>query len=422
MLTETQTDIVQASADHSARLFTVLNRYPRKPKELEQFKAWHQQSPEKDNCNRVHQNAIPTHVMQMSIDDQLLAQLKRELALKQKVDQAIAQLISSGSYSSISTQFENSILFLPSAQEFYRRNLPIIREGFPQLHTHVVNAFYVPANERPYGVHNAGSIAFQKPELSLRGYGFPTSHMSFHTALTPTPLSRQPLTVFEDADVESPSTVYTYEFLNECDLTEEEAEQIDFAFYLLGKGIISQVDVPAARDFLLTKYWEKKYAKHPSQAKGYFCNLQPGQAVVFDNYRPHGDTTLPLSGEDRVTIDLRCFSKVVYPDSAFKDGASLYSKKNLSEKQRSLEFLLRVIGYQNATEFLKLVYGSRAKEVGLFEITTDLQMGFYNKTPNYLADQDLSAHYQRLEELYRKIEHTDQFTIPDSLVKDLAES
>lgn len=421
MLNETQTNIVEASADHSARLFKVLNRYPRDPRRLEEFRLWHQKSPETDKCNRKHQDAIPTHVMQMSIDDRLLKKLKRELALKQQVDRAISKLISSGSYSSISTQFENSILFLPSAQEFYLRNLPLIHKGFPELNTHVVNAFYVPAQERPYGVHNAGSIAFQKPEFSLNGYGFPTSHMSFHTALTPTPLSKQPLSVFENAEVESPSTVYTYEYLNQCDLTDEEAEQIHFVFYLMGQGIISQVDVPAARDFLLTKYWEKKYAKQSFQAKGYFCDLKPGQAVVFDNYRPHGDTTLPLSDEDRITIDLRCFSKVVYPDQAAKDGASLYSQSNLSEKERSLEFLLRIIGYKDAMEFLELVYGARAQEVNLFEITTDLQMGFYNKTQDYLADQDLSAHYERLEGLYQRIENEGQFNIPDFLAKDLTE-
>src|SRR6185503_13803491 len=92
------------------------------------------------------------------------------------------------------------------------------------------------------------------------------------------------------------------------------------AFYLHGSGKLSELDLVPIRDYLLCKYWEKKYASRDESGDGHFFNAQPGEAVVFDNYKAHGDNTLAISPEDRVTIDVRCYCKVKYPSEDITSG------------------------------------------------------------------------------------------------------
>jgi hypothetical protein len=347
------------------------------------------------------------------VDDELLASVKRELVLRSKIDVAISN-VAAGTYFPLSTQFENSILFLPSAQRFYERNRDIIREHLPEVETSVVNAFVVPANKRPYGSHSAGSIGFQIPELAKRGMGYPKTHLSFHMAVTPTPLDRQPLVIFEDAIAESPNTTFLYQKIRSFDLEPAEAEEVDKAFYLHDSGKLSEIDLPTVRDYLLCKYWEKTYAQSPERASGYYCDAKPGQAVVFNNYRPHGDGSLAPSPTERITVDIRCFSKVQYPSKTMSGGIDLIfnpeRKKRQKERKRAvIECLLLLIGYEDIRDFLKAVYGSEADSVDPFDIMTDLQFSVYNKTKHYILEQNLEAHYEMVGKLYDRIEREGGF-------------
>jgi hypothetical protein len=81
-------------------------------------------------------------------------------------------------------------MFVPSAKRFYDLNQDVVRQFFPEVETTVVNAFVVPGGKKPYGTHSASGIALQIPSLVKKGLGFPKHYMSFHTALTPTPLTR----------------------------------------------------------------------------------------------------------------------------------------------------------------------------------------------------------------------------------------
>ena len=420
MLLPTGTLLNNSAATHASVLYKVLEKYSVEPAALKDFLATHKDNFKKEAHNIIHENPAGMRSQDMNISAKVMENIKHELKIKDIIDKAISSKILPGTYSAISTQFENSILFVPTAQTFYRDNIDLVKNQFPEIETIVVNSFYVPANKRPYGVHNAGSIAFQMPEIASKGYGYPKRHVSYHTAVTPTPLDKQPLVVFEDAVAESPNTIYMYENAIKHEMTAEERNQLDTAIYLLGSGKILEVDVPAARDFLLTKYWEKKYAKDPSKAKGYYCDLIPGQALVFDNYRPHGDSTIPISNVDRVTIDLRCFSKVEYPDG-IKSGVDLVkSEKNRTQKRDALEFILMILGYDNLDQFAKSIYGKNFYKIDPFVITTDLQFAVYNKDEYFLADQNLDVHYEKVMRLYEKIEKDGEFVLSKKLLENLS--
>jgi hypothetical protein len=347
----------------------------------------------------------PTKVVRMNLDADLADNLRRQLRL-----QAIMALTFSdtsiGTYSPVSTMFENSVLFVPSAKRFYDLNQDVVRQYFPEVETTVVNAFVVPSAKKPYGTHSASGIALQIPSLVKKGLGFPKHYMSFHTALTPTPLSRQPFVIFEEAEVEAPNLHFAYQKLLTYELSEPERESIDKALYLYIQGKLSEIDLPTVRDFLMAKYWEKRYTSSPSS--GYYHDCKVGEALFFNNYRAHGDNTLPQATEDRVTIDFRCFSKVSYPagmssglDFIVDPETRKYQRKR---KKAAIEFLLMSLGYEDLSEFIRIVFGSRHADIDPFDLITDLQFGVYNRSKYHLLDQNLDSHYERVERLYEQIE------------------
>lgn len=356
----------------------------------------------------------PTKVVQMNLDDDLAVKLRRQLRLQAKIAASFSDA-SVGTYFPLSTMFENSVLFIPSAKRFYDLNQDMVREHFPEAETTVVNAFVVPKGKKPYGTHSASGIALQIPSLVRKKLGFPTQYRSFHTALTPTPLERQPFVIFEDAELEAPNLQFVYQKMLEYGLGPEEKADVDKALYLYMEGKLSEIDLPTVRDFLMAKYWEKRYADKPSA--GYYCDSRVGDALVFDNYRAHADSTLPIATEDRVTIDFRCFNKVEYPagmnsglDFIVDPKERAYQTKR---KRAGIEFLLMALGYENIDEFLRMIFGTPYSHINPFELMTDLQFGVYNKTKHHLLDQNLDHHYERVERLYERIERDGEYTLPE---------
>jgi hypothetical protein len=414
MLKKTGTHLHESAAFHARTLGKTLDKYTVDAEAMREFLA----RPNAPSCV-VHESSPPTRVLDMDVDDDLIAGLKRELAMRARIDDAIAQLDvvpDAMQYTPLSTHFENAVFFLPSAQRFYDRNKEAIHSTFPQIETAVVNAFIVPANKRPYGVHNAASIGLQVARLAQRGMAYPTTYVSFHCALTPTPLERQPLVIWEDAEVESPNTPYLWEQIRSYDMDPEEAAAVDKAFYLHDANKLSEFDLPSIGHYLLCKYYEKKYSRNPERSSGYYHPCKPGQAVVFDNYRAHGDSTLPASPETRLTIDVRCFSKVKYPSDTMSGGIDfvLNPERKKRERQRkaaALECLLLLVGYKSIDEFFERVYGDTS--IDPFQITTDLQFSVYNKTPHYILDQDLEPHFEKVNETYDRIDRDGEFAIPD---------
>jgi hypothetical protein len=137
--------------------------------------------------------------------------------------------------------------------------------------------------------------------------------------------------------------------------------------------------------------------------------------VVFDNYKPHGDGTLPPSPEERVTIDVRCFSKVEYPTPNIQSGIDLMlnGAKKKREKRANLEFLLMLMGYESLDEFLGMIYGAEADQVDAFQMITDGAFGVYNKPEYYVLERDLEPHHEKCLALYDRIEREGGFRLPE---------
>ena len=409
-LSKTGTWLHEAAGVHARILERVLDRYTADPA------AVASRVPPKRPLNPCcfYPEPRPTKVVRMNLDTDLAGKLRRQLRLQATVAGSFSDT-SVGTYSPVSTMFENSVLFVPSAKRFYDINQDLVRSFFPEAETTVVNAFVVPAGKRPYGTHSASGIALQIPSLVKKGLGFPKHYMSFHTALTPTPLTRQPFVIFEDAEVEAPNLHFAYQKVLGYDLSEQERQFVDKAFYLYTEGKLSEIDLPSVRDFLMAKYWEKRYQSTPSS--GYYHECQVGEALFFNNYRAHGDNTLPAASEDRVTIDFRCFSKVSYPPG-MSSGLDFIvdpeeRKYQRTRKRAAIEFLLITLGYEDMNEFLRVVFGSRHLNIDAFDLITDLQFGVYNRSKYHLLDQNLDAHYERVERLYSQIESEGGYKLPD---------
>lgn len=414
---KTGTFLNESAGAHARHLVKVLDRYT-----VDKNAVASRLPPQRTlNTSCFYPEVMPTKVVQMNVDQDLAVKLRRQLRLQAKVAASFSDT-SVGTYFPLSTMFENSVLFIPSAKRFYDQNQDIVKEMFPEAATTVVNAFVVPAGKKPYGTHSASGIALQIPSLVKRKLGFPTLYKSFHTALTPTPIHRQPFVIYEEAEVECPNLQFVYMKLLGTDLTPDEKAAIDKALYLYTEGKLSEIDLPTVRDFLMAKYWEKKYADKPSP--GYFCDSKVGQALYFDNYRAHADSTLPIATEDRVTIDFRCFSKVEYPPEMSSGLDFIVDPKERAyqtkRKRAAIEFLLTTLGYESIDEFLRMVFGSPYGHINPFELMTDLQFGVYNKSKHHLLDQNLDTHYERVEKLYDKIERDGEYVMPERAKQCLA--
>lgn len=406
---KTGTFLHSSAGAHADKLMPVLDKYPVDPA------AVADRLPPKRALNPscFYPETTPTVVQPMNLDDDLADNLARQLRCQAVIQESFAAA-SIGNYFPLSTMFENCVLFIPSAKRFYDLNQEIVYEHFPEVETAVVNAFVVTANKRSYGTHAASGIALQIPSLVKKRLGFPTEYRSFHTAVTPTPLNRQPFVIFEEAEVEAPNLQFVYEKMLEYGLDQEEKAAVDKALYLFLEGKLSELDLPTVRDFLMAKYWSKRYADTPSP--GYYCDSRIGDALVFDNYRAHGDGTLPSSPKDRLTIDFRCFNRVHYPPGMHSGLDFIVDPAErdyqIKRKRDSLEFLLATLGYESYEEFLRLVFGQNHMDINPFGLMTDLQFGVYNKSEYHLLDQNLDDHYERVERVYEQIEKDGEYVLP----------
>lgn len=401
----------ESAGAHARQLMPVLDKYKVNPAEMEARLPPNRAL----NPSCFYSETHPTQVVQMNLDDDLADNLARQLRCQGIIQESFAAA-SIGNYFPLSTMFENCVLFIPSAKRFYDLNQDVVHEHFPEVETTVVNAFVARANRRSYGTHSASGIALQIPSLVKKRLGFPTEYRSFHSALTPTPLDRQPFVIFEEAEVEAPNLQFVYEKMLEYGLDKEEKAAADTALYLFLEGKLSEIDLPTVRDFLMAKYWEKRYADTPSP--GYYCDSRVGDALVFGNYRAHGDSTLPVSSKDRLTIDFRCFNRVHYPPGMSSGLDFIVDPDDrahqIRRKRASVEFLLTTLGYESIEEFLRMVFGGkRADDINPFALMTDLQFGVYNKSKYHLLDQNLDDHYERVEKLYDEIERNGEYVLPD---------
>merc|ERR1712222_66520 len=101
-------------------------------------------------------------------------------------------------------------------------------------------------------------------------------------------------------------------------------------------------------------YLSTACSRDAPEMRGSYWDLQPGQALYFNNWRVHGDSGLGSSEYDRVTMDLRCFSESKVP-IAFSDSydwTRRLSPHMTNTYEKASECLLRLFNYSSPNEFL----------------------------------------------------------------------
>jgi len=114
------------------------------------------------------------------------------------------------------------------------------------------------------------------------------------------------------------------------------------------------------QDYLHATYYETtKCGGDLSNSAGSYWDLEPGQALYFNNWRVHGDSGLGSAEHDRVTMDLRCFSETKVP-AVFSDSydwTRRLSPHMVNTYEKAGECLLKLFNYTSVDEFLKVVFG-----------------------------------------------------------------
>ncbi len=216
-------------------------------------------------------------------------------------------------------------------------NLDIIEALMPDLGGAVLNAFSVHKGRSAYGAHNARPwmAGFRQFCLNAEPVGiphlnqdltqsqnqnptpspthppskcnFPHQQNSLHAALEDVSYDHQPLVIFEDAEPEVPSTLYMNSRLDEA-LTDPQDRKALYAARASSEypDATTEMNVMTGTQFSFAKYLEIKYCSRPWRTKGVWWALKAGQALFFNNYMPHGDSTLPKDDRrSRYSVDLR---------------------------------------------------------------------------------------------------------------------
>lgn len=204
-------------------------------------------------------------------------------------------------YSPLSFQFSNAVLFYPrECATLWNNNKELIKKHMPSVVRCHCNLFYVKDRKDTSHMHHASSIGFNNGVL---GYN-PTKQMSFHTTLLNTNFSTAPFSVF---DKHTPQVFNTKSMIkhlmNNIDISESVWCDLQRLQNDLGPYFV--------REYTSLVYWEHKAcARADGGGNSSWWSLQPGDAVVFNNYRAHSDAGLGSVVHPRYSLDLRCFDKI----------------------------------------------------------------------------------------------------------------
>lgn len=362
-----------------------------------------------------------TRVVQLNLPEELRKRLIAELDWTSELRRALkavgadaAGVSRQSSYSPLSPEFDNAILFMPSLFEFYKLNLPKIEALCPDASGVQLNAFVVDANAVAFGVHNARPWSTGVdlcPKAGVRSCLFAEYTRSLHTALEPVDHRRQPLVIYEDADAEVPSELYTLRQLYKATNASSEPEQFKALeaarLALLLPGAVSSVDFLTATHYTFSRYLEKRYCGLPWDVEGRWWPLKPGQALYFSNYVPHGDSTLPLSPRARYSVDIRMFGKTKYTSSPFL-GQGLAASR-LEKILRGKDCIAKLLGYEGHEDLARFIVGEDPRNVTLAHLMVDNGLALYGsyngsgKREDILVYEDgLEAHYKRVSGVLNK--------------------
>ncbi|GAB5366286.1 hypothetical protein AAMO2058_001131000 [Amorphochlora amoebiformis] len=370
------------------------------------------------------QNLGRTRIVQMNTTRKMREAIIKEMSWTRKLQDTINDYLRSlgqtefANYNSYSLEFDNAILFSPTGYEFYLSNRHIIEELFPDLGGISLNAFSVRAGKSAYGAHNARpwSVGLSKPVCKLplpNGARclFPDKQMSLHTALEEVTYDHQPLVMYEDAEPEIPSSLYMAQKLNgQFPPHSNINKSLEMSRYFLANPSLGDENIfLSATQYQFARYIEQKYCNLPWKIPGVYWNLEPGQAVFFNNYVPHGDCTLPKSSRDRFTIDLRMFSKDYYPSDLSSVAPRMWRARFL-HVMHTKKCLSIILGYQDEQELLEVITGGRlivnsnGVQLSLVHIMTDIGLALHGsygaERQDILTFQEgLKRHFERVRVL-----------------------
>merc|ERR1712190_8845 len=186
-------------------------------------------------------------------------------------------------------------------------------------------------------------------------------HMSFHTAVTTSNISSNPFTIFDEAPPEIFNTHFLVHYFRSIEASiPVEMMNLVKAACLMYEELISPVHMRVIQDYLHAVYYLSKECGSGSASKaGNYWNLEPGEALYFNNWRVHGDSGLGSAEHDRVTMDLRCYSDATIP-TAFDDSwdwARRMSPHLVNGHEKAAECLLKLFNYTKPDDFLDTVFG-----------------------------------------------------------------
>jgi len=236
-----------------------------------------------------------------------------------------------------------------------------VSKHFPEVHTCACNAFLVEKGSKAYGFHHASSAGYEYGFLYKHGVFAPEHHKSFHTAVTATNFSANPFAIFEDAVPEVFNTHWVAKHFQtiESSIPVETMKLVNAASVMYLE-MVSATHMRVLQDYLHVIYYATKACGNASEdSVATYWDLEPGQALHFNNWRVHSDSELGTADYDRVTMDLRCFSEQKVP-LGFRDSydyIQTVAPHLVNSYNTITDCLLQLFNYSDSGEFLKTVFG-----------------------------------------------------------------
>jgi len=305
----------------------------------------------------------PTEVVNMHMPEDLRQNILGDVYTARSVETELRKIMNSTvtGYNPFKLEFDMAQLFVPSCIDFMDLNRDVVRKHFPEMQTCQCNAFVVEKGTKAYGFHHASTSGYEVGELFNHGLLAPEHHMSFHTAVTASNLTSNPFTIFDAASPE----VFNNHFLIHhfrslsASLPEETMDLVKAALVMYEEKA-SVTHLRVYQDYLHAMYYlSTTCGRDAPEMRGSYWDLQPGQALYFNNWRVHGDSELGSAEQDRVTMDLRCYSEmqVPYPFVDSYEWTRRLSPHQVNTYEKAAECLLRLFNYSTSSDFLRTVYG-----------------------------------------------------------------